>query len=382
MSGASSFSTHSPRSLKEASVDSAPLQSANSDEQAPPENDAAGPTKEEKENCEASAVKEPPGISNTPSRPSEPQQESTSKVSPDGDLLALEAEKVVGQTEQPNLSDVVNVMERVLGVLQDSTIAFKGGKDDRSRFWGIYKRIAEEHDGEFLERYNGDMDIMLVFSGLFSAVTTSFIVAMEYKLSPDPSDTTNALLTQLVQIGLGNLAAAGSTPVAPASTFSPTTSDIRIQSIAYASLCMSLLAAFGAVLGKQWLGYYKSNRYGRGSQEERGKRRQEKFDGIITWYFDAVVQSFPILLQISLLLFGIALSANMGRHFNNGLRIFVLFLDCNGIIDITRVSISDADIDDFAHTAHRQSSTPNGQISPQIFPAADDVGTQCAATAT
>ncbi|KAG2157155.1 hypothetical protein DEU56DRAFT_763287, partial [Suillus clintonianus] len=35
------------------------------------------------------------------------------------------------------------------------------------------------------------------------------------------------------------------------------------------------------------------------------------FDGIMTWYFDAVVQSFPILLQISLLLFGIALSANM-----------------------------------------------------------------------
>ncbi|KAG1745040.1 uncharacterized protein EDB91DRAFT_173492 [Suillus paluster] len=202
-------------------------------------------------------------------------------------------------------------MERVLDVLQDSAIALKGGKDDRSRFWGIYKRIAEEHDGEFLERYNGDMDIVLVFSGLFSAISTSFIVAMEYKLSPDPSDTTNALLTQLVQIGLGNIAEAGSTPAAPASTFSPSTSDIRIQTIAYASLSMSLLAAFGAVLGKQWLGYYKSNRYGRGSQEERGKRRQEKFDGIITWYFDGVVQSFPILLQISLLLFGIALSANI-----------------------------------------------------------------------
>jgi hypothetical protein len=65
------------------------------------------------------------------------------------------------------------------------------------------------------------------------------------------------------------------------------------------------------VLGKQWLGYYKSHRYGRGSQEERAKRRQEKFDGIVTWYFDAVVQSFPVLLQISLLLFGIALSSNM-----------------------------------------------------------------------
>ncbi|KAG1799578.1 uncharacterized protein BJ212DRAFT_1288026, partial [Suillus subaureus] len=143
-------------------------------------------------------------------------------------------------------------MRQVLDVLQDSTVASKIGKDKRSRFWGVYKRVAEEHDGEFLERYTGDMDIVLVFSGLFSAVSTSFIVAMEANLSPDPSDTTNALLKQLVYIGLGNLAAAGSTPADPVSTLSPPAPTLWIQTIAYASLSMSLLAAFGAVLGKQW----------------------------------------------------------------------------------------------------------------------------------
>ncbi|KAG1859558.1 hypothetical protein DFJ58DRAFT_636618, partial [Suillus subalutaceus] len=125
-------------------------------------------------------------------------------------------------------------------------------KDNRSRFWGVYKRVTEEHDGEFLERYTGDMDIVLVFSGLFSAVSMSFVVAMESSLSPDPSDTTNALLKQLVYIGLGNFAEAGSTPLDPASTWSVTAPALRIQMIAYASLSMSLLAAFRAVLGKQW----------------------------------------------------------------------------------------------------------------------------------
>ncbi|KAG2073812.1 hypothetical protein BDR04DRAFT_1009760 [Suillus decipiens] len=200
-------------------------------------------------------------------------------------------------------------MKEVLEVLKDSTIASKTGKDKRSRFWAAHKRVASEHDDEFLERYYNDMDIVLVFSGLFSAVSSAFIVAMESNLSPDPSVTTNALLTQLVLIGLGNFTAAGSTPVAPA--WSPSIAHLRIQSVAYASLSFSLLAAFWAVLGKQWLGYYKSHRYGRGSEEERGKRRQEKFDGIVTWHFDAVLQSFPILLQFSLFLFGIALSANM-----------------------------------------------------------------------
>ncbi|KIK34588.1 hypothetical protein CY34DRAFT_97707, partial [Suillus luteus UH-Slu-Lm8-n1] len=173
------------------------------------------------------------------------------------------------------------------------------------------QKIAEEHDDKFLERYNSDMDIVLVFSGLFSAVSTSFIGAMGSNLSQDPNETTQALLTQLVQIGLGNFTAAGSTPAAPASPWSPSTTNIRIQSIAYASLFFSLLAAFSAVLGKQWLGYYKSQRYGRGSQEERAKCRQEKFDGIVRWHFEAVLQSFSVLLQISLLLFGIVLSANM-----------------------------------------------------------------------
>ncbi|KAG1847978.1 hypothetical protein C8R48DRAFT_779049 [Suillus tomentosus] len=212
----------------------------------------------------------------------------------------------VGPIEEEKLN-----IEPLAELPPGSTIASKIGKDKRSLFWGVYKRVAEEHDGEFLERYTTDMDIVLIFSGLFSAVSMGFIVAMESNLNPDPSDTTNALLKQLVQIGLGNLAKAGTAPADPASTWSPSASAVRIQLVAYASFSMSLLAAFGAVLGKQWLGFYQSNRYGRGLEEERGKRRQEKFDGIVPWYFDAVMQSFPVILQISLLLFGIALGANM-----------------------------------------------------------------------
>ncbi|KAG1873480.1 hypothetical protein C8R48DRAFT_456435 [Suillus tomentosus] len=44
-----------------------------------------------------------------------------------------------------------NVMKQVFDILQDSTIVSKIGKDKRSSFWGVYKRVAEEHDGEFLE---------------------------------------------------------------------------------------------------------------------------------------------------------------------------------------------------------------------------------------
>ena len=140
--------------------------------------------------------------------------------------------------------------------------------------------MAKQHDDEFLERHNGDMDVLLIFvgqltcffqpwlnrlfeAGLFSAVRSAFIVNMESGLSPDPSDTTNALLKILInKVDNGTFSDHDtSLPVwnGPSSTI------IWIQVLAYASFSTRLLAAFGAVLGKQWLGHFKTSRFGRGS---------------------------------------------------------------------------------------------------------------------
>ena len=120
-------------------------------------------------------------------------------------------------------------------------------------------------------------------------------------MNPNPSDTTNILLTQLIQAN--TRANASSDP-----TMLPHT-VVWSQPLAYASLSLSLLAAFGAVLGKQWLAHYKSTRFGHGSLEERGLQRQNKLHELERWGFDAVLQSFPVLLQLALLIFAIALSA-------------------------------------------------------------------------
>lgn len=42
------------------------------------------------------------------------------------------------------------------------------GKDAKSRFWATYTREAADYDGEFLEKYQSDMDIVLIFVGTFS----------------------------------------------------------------------------------------------------------------------------------------------------------------------------------------------------------------------
>jgi len=57
----------------------------------------------------------------------------------------------------------LNVLQQVFDTLRNSNIVEKGANDDRSRFWTVYQKVAAEHDNEFLERYDGDMDIVLIF---------------------------------------------------------------------------------------------------------------------------------------------------------------------------------------------------------------------------
>ena len=146
-------------------------------------------------------------------------------------------------------------------------------------------------------------------TGLFSAVSGAFIVNLESNLSPNTGDTTNVLLMILIN-KIDNGTFPGQNDSLPVGVGLSTT-QIWIQTLAHASLATSLLAAFGAVLVKQWLGHFKTTRFGGGNLPERCKRRQLKLDGLKRWHFSTIVSVLPIFLQLSLLFFGIALSANI-----------------------------------------------------------------------
>ena len=127
-------------------------------------------------------------------------------------------------------------------------------------------------------------------------------------MKPDSGDTTNALMLQIINIMVNGPDAVNISNLSSSTPYSSST--VWMQTLSYGSLAFSLLAAFGAVLGKQWLNSYKAARV-RGSLEERGEERQKKFNGMEYWRLRTVLKSFLILLQISLLLFGLSLSANM-----------------------------------------------------------------------
>ena len=77
----------------------------------------------------------------------------------------------------------------------------------------------------------------------------------------------------------------------------------------YASLVTSLLAAFVAMLGKQWVNRYTRNKGG--SIAERCGDRQRKLNGLQRWRFHVLMESLPVALQLALLLLGSGLSQYM-----------------------------------------------------------------------
>ena len=115
----------------------------------------------------------------------------------------------------------------------------------------------------------------------------------------------HALLKILASVALGNVPT-GADAVFPQWS-GPDSAIVRVQAILYSSLAASLLAAFIAMLGKQWLNRYAQMEM-RASVIDRSRHRQCKMNGMVTWRFDLVMECLPLMLQIALLLLGYALS--------------------------------------------------------------------------
>jgi len=111
---------------------------------------------------------------------------------------------------------------------------------------------------------------------------------------------------------MNSTAFGGEAPTVPQRTGTPPIM-VQVQTILVASFCVSLLSALLAMLGKQWINRCAPANI-RGTIIERSRYRQRKLDGIANWYFDYVMESLPLMLQVALLLLGCALSRYLWEY--------------------------------------------------------------------
>ena len=100
-----------------------------------------------------------------------------------------------------------------------------------------------------------------------------------------------------------NLANGTHTPYSR-NTFEPTTMAISINCLLFASLGASLVAALASVIALQWVADYDAAiTRGGSSPEDRAKRRQYRFAGVINWKMGEIIAALPLLLYSSVALF-------------------------------------------------------------------------------
>ena len=126
------------------------------------------------------------------------------------------------------------------------------------------------------------------------------------------------------------------TSVALASAHRPS-NVVAVQAVLYTSLAISLLAAFLAMLGKQWINRYTRNNGG--STAEKSRDRQRKLDALRDWRFHLVIESLSVMLQLALLLLGCALSVYLWTINHTIARVIITFT-LSGVALYTLITIA------------------------------------------
>ncbi|KAG9003194.1 hypothetical protein FRB90_011237 [Tulasnella sp. 427] len=196
---------------------------------------------------------------------------------------------------------------------------------DGGKFYRCYDALAEELDEDMVKGLKEQLDGMLIFAGLFAGVNSAFLALTLPLLSADPADDTNALLAQNNAILLQFLSGRNDTIPAqtalPSAGFSPARDILTINALFSLSLAFAIISSFLAVIGRQWLVYYRK-RGGGGTNRQRWEQLK-RFLGAERWHLEPVLDDvLPSILQMGLIIFCASLILYL-RHLNPSISIIV-----------------------------------------------------------
>ncbi|ESK87608.1 hypothetical protein Moror_1966, partial [Moniliophthora roreri MCA 2997] len=171
-------------------------------------------------------------------------------------------------------------------------------KPTRTESWERMLKEVSRHDEDMVKGWRDDIDTLLVFAGLFSAVVTAFVIESYQWLDEDPADTTVTLLMQLVKVQVNGSQSASFEPT----QFKPDASSIRINVFWFLSLILSLTSALFGLLCKQWVREHQRDTTTR-TPGEALALRQLRRDSFEKWGVSSFLSALPILLEVALLFF-------------------------------------------------------------------------------
>ncbi|EEB95966.1 hypothetical protein MPER_04982 [Moniliophthora perniciosa FA553] len=167
--------------------------------------------------------------------------------------------------------------------------------------WEVLMKAVNKYDDEMVKNWKEDIDTLLVFAGLFSAVVTAFVIESYQWLNRNPADTTVALLTQISK-QLGNSSVPFDESLST-STFQASALSVRVNTFWFLSLILSLTSGLFALLCKTMVERTPDEIYQRRSPGEALGLRNMRERSLEIWGVPSFLAVLPILLELALLLF-------------------------------------------------------------------------------
>ncbi|KAI0943599.1 hypothetical protein AcW1_002728 [Taiwanofungus camphoratus] len=190
-----------------------------------------------------------------------------------------------------------------LGTPDDSNVETRW---DISEAWSACAKALREHDESMVQGWKEEIDTLLVFAGLFSAILTAFNIESYQSLQEDPMSSTNHVLlqisSQLTSFSVSSGFLNSTEPLlSPPPPFRPSSSAVRINVLWFSGLVCSLISTSLCIFVKQWLREYTSNTSS--VSRESVRMRQHRYHGLVYWRVPEIIVCLPMLLQIALVLF-------------------------------------------------------------------------------
>ncbi|KAI0688607.1 hypothetical protein BC835DRAFT_302945 [Cytidiella melzeri] len=176
--------------------------------------------------------------------------------------------------------------------------------------WSAMAKLIREYDEDKVRDCKEDIDTLLVFAGLFSAVLTAFLLESYQNLSEDTAKESLGAQRQLVlQTSSyelkGNFLNSTAAPLTPSTPFQPSPVDVCVNVLWFASLLFALTTASFGILVKQWLREYLAVQ--NPSPQARLRLRHLRHPELGKWKIFEIAAILPLLLQLSLALFFVGL---------------------------------------------------------------------------
>ncbi|GJE95402.1 hypothetical protein PsYK624_115860 [Phanerochaete sordida] len=180
-------------------------------------------------------------------------------------------------------------------------------QQNATNIWQTMVKSVREVDVQKVADTKEDLDTLLVFAGLFSAVVTTFVVDSYASLQPDNTDEIVFLMRQSFAQNYtftdGVLRPV--TPFPQDLVFEVPLWALRVNGLWFGSLIVSLSTASFGMLVKQWLIEYLAMEWM--SPEDQLRTRCYRHPGLKDWKVFEIAAMLPLLLHLSLGLFFLGL---------------------------------------------------------------------------